>query len=213
MSVAFSTGALILSQEASAQQVSAGFQIFYDELSPYGLWIDYPNYGYVWIPKGYPGFCPYGTAGHWVMSENGWTWDSDYPWGWAPFHYGRWDFDKDEGWFWIPGNEWGPGWVLWNKPPGHYRWTPLKQGDSLSTTFGSNFHGRDERWIFLKDEDSSKPDMNIKYTIKRSKNIGIIDTSTIIVNAQKNDNRNSVDIAGPRRIETEYIQAVSAKSR
>ena len=147
------------------------------------------------------------------MSENGWTWDSDYPWGWAPFHYGRWDFDKDEGWFWIPGNEWGPGWVLWNKPPGHYRWTPLKQGDSLSTTFGSDFHGRDERWTFLKDEDRSKPDMNRSFPRKRSKNMRIIDTSTIVLHAQENNKRDSVDIASPRRIETEYLQAVSAKGR
>jgi hypothetical protein len=213
MSVAFITGALILSQEASAQQVSVSFQIFYDELSPYGLWIEYPGYGYVWIPKGYPGFCPYGTAGHWVITDHGWAWDSDYPWGWAPFHYGRWDFDNIYGWFWIPGNEWGPAWVLWNKSPCHDGWTPLKPGDSLSTTFGSDFHGRDERWPFAKDNDISKPDMSRRSTMKKSKNISIIDTSTIIINAQIHDNRNAVDIAGHHRNEAEYLQAVSAKGR
>ena len=35
---------------ASAQQVdySISQQTFYDELSPHGQWIDYPDYGYVW---------------------------------------------------------------------------------------------------------------------------------------------------------------------
>ena len=26
-------------------------QVFYDQLSPYGQWIDYPDYGYVWQPN------------------------------------------------------------------------------------------------------------------------------------------------------------------
>jgi hypothetical protein len=56
--VALNASAWILPQEASAQQVSVSFQLFYDELSPYGMWVDYPNYGYVWIPDGDPGFSP-----------------------------------------------------------------------------------------------------------------------------------------------------------
>ena len=26
-------------------------QVFYDQLSPYGQWVNYGNYGYVWIPS------------------------------------------------------------------------------------------------------------------------------------------------------------------
>jgi len=44
------------------------------------------------------------------MTDDGMTWVSDYNWGWAPFHYGRWDYNDSYGWFWIPDNEWGPAW-------------------------------------------------------------------------------------------------------
>jgi hypothetical protein len=29
---------------------TVSYQTFYDELSPYGKWVDYPGYGYVWSP-------------------------------------------------------------------------------------------------------------------------------------------------------------------
>src|SRR4051794_756129 len=70
----------------------ASYQNFYDDLSPYGQWVEDPNCGYVWLPDVTPDFKPYATNGHWVYTEDGWTWASDYAWGWAAFHYGRWFF-------------------------------------------------------------------------------------------------------------------------
>jgi len=110
----------VIQQPVSAQQENVSFQVFYDQLSPYGQWVDYANWGYVWIPDAGPDFEPYSTAGHWVMTKYGWTWVSEYPWGWAPFHYGRWDFNDDLGWFWIPDTEWGPAWVTWRRANGYY---------------------------------------------------------------------------------------------
>ena len=85
-----------------AQNADVSFQVFYDDLSPYGQWIDYPGHGYAWVPSAGRDFVPYATAGHWVWTEYGWTWVSDYSWGWGPFHYGRWDDDDYYGWVWIP---------------------------------------------------------------------------------------------------------------
>jgi hypothetical protein len=45
-------------QKASAQ-VSVNFQIFYDNLSPYGDWVFNPQYGYVWVPDVSNDFTPY----------------------------------------------------------------------------------------------------------------------------------------------------------
>src|SRR3954467_5611117 len=73
--------------------VSVSFSVFYDNLSPYGDWIQDPHYGYVWAPHVSVGFRPYYSSGYWVMTEYGNTWVSRYPWGWAPFHYGRWMYD------------------------------------------------------------------------------------------------------------------------
>src|ERR1035437_967441 len=119
-------------KQAEAQRGNVSFQVFYDELSPYGQWVDYPNLGYVWLPDVGSDFVPYSTEGQWIYTNYGWTWASNYEWGWAPFHYGRWDFDNNLGWFWFPGNEWGPAWVTWRRSDGYYGWQPKEPGLSLS---------------------------------------------------------------------------------
>jgi hypothetical protein len=98
---------------------------FYDYLAPYGAWVDYPAYGYVWIPYGTRyGWRPY-TYGRWLWTSHGWTWISSYEWGWAPFHYGRWSWDVSLGWFWVPGHIWGPAWVSWRNGGAYIGWAPL----------------------------------------------------------------------------------------
>jgi hypothetical protein len=196
--IALNTGAWMIPQEVSAQQASVSFQIFYDELSPHGRWVDYPNYGYVWIPNRDPGFSPYATAGHWVFTDDGWTWVSDYSWGWAPFHYGRWDYDNVSGWFWVPGDEWGPAWVSWRRSPGYYGWAPLRPGISISIAFGREYHERNERWVFVRDRDITRSDIGRHY-VNRSKNSTIINNSTVIVNTRKDNKRNVTYMAGPER--------------
>jgi hypothetical protein len=113
------------------------YQTFYDNLSPYGTWIDYPNYGHVWNPRIDGDFRPYATNGHWVSSAEGWAWASDYNWGWAPFHYGRWLYDDMYGWLWIPGYDWSPAWVTWGSVDNFYCWAPLMPGIDVSMQFGS----------------------------------------------------------------------------
>ena len=46
------------------------------------------------------------------------------PWGWAPFHYGRWGWTPALGWFWGPGLVWAPAWVSWRYTNGHVAWAP-----------------------------------------------------------------------------------------
>lgn len=80
---------------------------FRAELSPYGQWVEDPVYGLVWIPSQDivgADFAPYVTGGHWGMTAEGdWIWESDYPFGWATFHYGRWIWIPGRGWSWIAG--------------------------------------------------------------------------------------------------------------
>ncbi len=98
---------------------------FFDYLSPYGSWVEYSPYGYVWSPVGLGyDWRPY-TDGQWVWTDYGWTWISDYEWGWVPFHYGRWDWDGSIGWFWVPDNVWGPAWVTWSWGDNYVGWAPL----------------------------------------------------------------------------------------
>jgi hypothetical protein len=104
------------------------YQQFESELSPYGSWVDDGTYGRVWIPQASlvgDDFFPYGTGGQWSNTDYGWTWVSDYSWGWAPFHYGRWVTVGGYGWCWVPGRNWGPGWVTWRAGGGYAGWAPL----------------------------------------------------------------------------------------
>ena len=192
----------IIPQITSAQQTTVSFQLFYDELSPYGMWMDYPDYGYVWIPNSDPGFSPYGTDGHWVYTVDGWMWVSDYPWGWAAFHYGRWDYDNGVGWFWVPDNVWGPAWVSWRRSPGYYGWAPLRPGISISIAFGSNYYEQNDRWIFVRERDIVRNDVSRHY-VSRSRNRAIIRTSSVISNSRNDEKHNAVYIAGPDRDEVQ----------
>jgi hypothetical protein len=75
----------------------------YEDLDEYGDWSYVAGYGPCWRPRAVVvGWAPY-RFGHWVwIAPWGWTWVEDEPWGFAPFHYGRWAFVTG-GWFWVPG--------------------------------------------------------------------------------------------------------------
>lgn len=104
-----------------AQQETATYETFYDALMPYGTWIDYPEYGYVWHPD-VEDFRPYATNGYWEYTDGGWYWESEYDWGWATFHYGDWFYDDAYGWLWNPGYEWSPAHVDWGVEDDYYAW-------------------------------------------------------------------------------------------
>ncbi len=87
---------------ASAQYVSRDV-IGYEDLDDHGRWDDDATYGHVWVPTGVAAdWAPY-RDGHWAfVAPWGWTWVDDEPWGFAPFHYGRWAHTRG-GWAWVPG--------------------------------------------------------------------------------------------------------------
>jgi hypothetical protein len=101
---------------------------FFDVLSPYGDWVTLAGYGTVWRPYVRvvgDDFYPYFTGGHWEYTVYGWTWVSDFPWGWVPFHHGRWLFTAEYGWVWVPDDEWAPAWVEWRIGGGYLGWVPI----------------------------------------------------------------------------------------
>lgn len=83
------------------KQVPAGV-IGYEDLAGHGMWHVHASYGPVWAPTvRNPNWVPY-RFGHWIWVEPwGWVWVDDEPWGFAPFHYGRWVY-VDWGWCWVP---------------------------------------------------------------------------------------------------------------
>lgn len=74
----------------------------YEDLDENGDWSPDPSYGNVWYPHVAAGWAPY-RQGHWAWIDPwGWTWVDDEPWGYAPFHYGRWLSIRGR-WGWVPG--------------------------------------------------------------------------------------------------------------
>ncbi len=140
-----------LDHSTSARYVSADV-VGSEDLDEYGTWRDTRSYGHVWVPSRVDvGWSPY-RHGHWIWVDPwGWTWDEDEPWGYAPFHYGRWVYN-DNYWGWAPGPiyerpYYSPALVAWFGGGGWgasfgfgygggYGWCPLGYGEPYIPWYG-----------------------------------------------------------------------------
>lgn len=113
---------------------------FYNDLEPYGDWVELPDYGWSFSPTVDSDWRPY-TRGQWENTDAGWYWDSDEDFGWATYHYGRWVDDRQYGWVWIPGDEWAPAWVSWRQGSGYTGWAPLPPRAVWRTNVGLQIGG------------------------------------------------------------------------
>lgn len=175
---------------------NASYQEFYDDLSPYGEWVNDPEYGYVWVPDAGDDFRPYYTNGYWANTDYGNTWVSNYRWGWAPFHYGRWTYSNYYGWTWIPGNTWGPAWVSWRSGGGAYGWAPMGPGISINMSFGNGYYVPDNWWTFTPQQYILNQGFH-QYSYGPRYNNNYIRQTTIINNTYVYNNNTYV--TGPRR--------------
>jgi hypothetical protein len=177
----------------ASQDYGPGMDIgyVYNYLSPYGNWVNLNPYGYVWTPRhmGYQ-WRPY-SDGHWVMTDDGWTWIPNEEWGSIPFHYGRWGYDDDFGWYWVPGTVWGPAWVSWRWSDQYAGWAPLPPGvefrvgmdfASLSFNIPSRF------WVFIQAPYFLDRDL-YRYTLPYERNATIINFTSIHNNIYYRNNR------------------------
>jgi FecR protein len=139
------------------------------DLDDNGQWQQTPEYGYVWMPTTVvAGWVPY-RFGHWMwISPWGWTWVDDAPWGYAPFHYGRW-VQWNNSWAWVPGPRrmsppvYAPALVAWVGG--------AAVGSSVA--FGSNVG-----WFPLGPREVYVPNYRVSTTYVRNVNI----TNTTLVN-------------------------------
>ncbi|KQV43088.1 DUF6600 domain-containing protein [Duganella sp. Root336D2] len=122
----------------------------YEDLDNYGNWVEDREYGTVWFPRAVSaGWAPY-RDGRWVwISPWGWTWVDNSPWGYAPFHYGRWVVVGGR-WCWTPGrvvgrSVWSPALVGW------------VGGNNWSVSFGSGRSGPAVGWYPLSPRDRYVP--------------------------------------------------------
>jgi hypothetical protein len=123
------------------------------EMSRNGVWINDPQYGYVWQPRVEAGWAPY-RAGRWMHRPAwGWTWVSYEPWGWYPYHYGRW-VTVGGLWSWAPVDVvvgWSPALVFWVEGPDYVAWQPWPWGVSVFVDLGPSYIV--SNWVTVVDFD------------------------------------------------------------
>lgn len=175
------------------------FDTFFQELSPYGEWIDVQDYGMSWRPKVDPGWRPY-TDGRWAQTDAGWTWMSNEPWGWIVYHYGRWTTLDDGGWVWVPGYEWAPAWVSWRANDDYVGWAPLppeavwQPSTGFSTTVDVSYSIGPQYYNFCPVQNLGWPSLR-PVLLPTGQNITLIGgtTNVTIVTVQNN----AIYCAGP----------------
>ncbi|HEV8195506.1 MAG TPA: DUF6600 domain-containing protein [Gemmatimonadales bacterium] len=134
----------------SRQYVSPDM-VGYEDLDQYGAGESDATYGPVWTPRNVSAdWAPY-RYGHWESIQPwGWTWIDDEPWGFAPFHYGRWAHMRNR-WVWVPGpvrrrQAYAPALVVfiggssWNVSAsfgggGGVAWLPLAPGEAYVPSY------------------------------------------------------------------------------
>jgi hypothetical protein len=131
----------------------------YEDLDQNGTWRDDAEYGPLWAPRAVaPDWAPY-RDGSWTwVSPWGWTWVDNAPWGYAPFHYGRWVY-VNQRWCWAPGRHIGrPVWA-----PALVGWVG---GAGWSLNFGSGGSRRAlpaQGWYPLSPRDSFVPGYRLSH--------------------------------------------------
>lgn len=178
------------------------FSFFYDNLSPYGEWVNVGNYGTAWHPTQVDNeWSPY-TEGSWAYTEDGWTWVSDEPWADMVYHYGRWVDVDGYGWCWVPGYEWGPAWVSWRSSDDYVGWAPLPPEAVWQPTVGfsiwtDSYYDIGPRYYrFCRVRDFSEP--NLRHVVLPwRQNTALISLTYNITNINYNDDSRRVFSGGP----------------
>ena len=156
------------------------------ELDAYGRWEQTTDYGAVWYPTAVAvDWAPY-SRGHWTFVRPwGWTWVDDAPWGFAPFHYGRWVYLRNR-WCWTPGQR-------VSRPvyaPALVAWVGGSRGN-VSVTIGG---GPAVGWFPLAPREVYVPSYRVSSRYARNVNITNVTNITVINNAFANPQ-------GPREFE------------
>ncbi len=167
--------------------------VFYDNLDPYGTWVETDDYGYVWHPRDVDeSWRPY-SDGRWVYTDAGWTWNSDEPYGWAVYHYGRWANLDQVGWVWVPGTQWGPAWVSWRHNPKYVGWAPLppeaefREDTGFSEWVDDYYDIGPAAYRFVEIRNLGAPRLRTVF-VDQGENINIIQHTTNITHITYQDN-------------------------
>jgi len=175
---AFLAAAILLFAGVLAEPArgDVSFSFAYSNLSHHGSWLVSAQYGRVWQPREYRReWNPY-HDGHWVDTDMGWAWVSDYEWGSIPYHYGTWFVDPRYGWVWIPGEIWAPSWVVFRTSPGYIGWSPVPPGFSVGHSIE---FGPPSSFIYVSSRDFLAPRLRGSIIPRDRTNVFVNNTTVV----------------------------------
>jgi hypothetical protein len=179
------------------QDSDGDYDVFYDRLSSDGHWFNDDDYGYVWQPNvavSDPSWRPY-ADGHWVWTDRGWFWQSNENFGWATYHYGRWNNVDGVGWVWVPGRQWAPSWVSWRHTDNddYVGWAPLPAESTFNASVGVHpwadtyYDIGPAAYAFVRIADFARPSYR-DYSVPPQESLGFYNRTTNITNITYNNN-------------------------
>jgi hypothetical protein len=179
------------------QDSEGDYDVFYDRLSSDGHWFNDDDYGYVWQPNvaaSNSSWRPY-ADGHWVWTDRGWFWESNENFGWATYHYGRWNNIDGVGWVWVPGRQWAPSWVSWRHTDNddYVGWAPLPAESTFNNSVGVHpwadtyYDIGPAAYAFIRIVDFARPSYT-QYSVPPQESLGFYNRTTNITNITYNNN-------------------------
>jgi hypothetical protein len=199
-------------RSASSRYVSEDV-VGYEDLDDYGGWRPVPDYGYVWFPHvTVVGWVPY-RYGHWIwISPWGWTWVEDEPWGYAPFHYGRWVVVGGV-WGWVPCPPRAVVGVAYVRPvyaPALVAWVG---GPHFAVGVGVGA-GVSVGWFPLGPREVYVPSYHVSRTYVTNVNISNTRVETTVVNNYYNNVivNKQVNVTNVTYVNRTYVTAVSGET-
>lgn len=200
---------------SSSRYVSADV-VGYEDLDDHGTWQRTPDNGYVWFPRTTEqGWAPYHN-GHWDYIEPwGYTWVDDEPWGFAPFHYGRW-VNYEGSWGWVPAAPRAEG-VVYVRPvyaPALVAWVggphfAIGIGVGGRESYGS---GVSVGWFPLGPREVYVPSYRVSRNYVNNVNVSNTTVNTTVVNNYYNTTvvNNNVSVTNVKYVNQSVPGAVAA---
>jgi len=185
-----SLGFIVSSNEAHGPKINVEISHFYSALQLYGEWIEIDYNLHVWRPANVRrNWRPY-VLGSWAWTDYGWYWESNEPFGWATYHYGKWFYDDFYGWVWLPDNEWGPAWVEWRYSNDHIGWAPMYPYNyevRIGYRFSVNRNRNHIYWNFVNYPQFYRRNVNV-YIINYGNNDYIFNNTKYRTNYDRRNN-------------------------
>lgn len=142
-----------------SKRPTISFELLFHDLRNQGQWLRLEERTWVWQPNIIGrDWRPY-SRGTWVITDAGWYWLSEHPWGYVTSHYGFWEHDGKEGWVWLPAGAWAPANAIWIEDEEKLYWLPKPSPANAPTALAATKQALAMPWGSVKNALLPQPDV------------------------------------------------------